>query len=76
MPYLPPSVVDGETFAVGTVAALIVFQQNAAVEDAVDAGACDDGCGVADIKRLPVTHPEVEAVIFGTGAGGGSPRVD
>src|SRR5262249_23931519 len=64
-------VIDGEALPLVSVSALIVFAQDTAVEDAVDADVCRGRLLVADVEGVPVANPKVELVVLGRGAGFG-----
>ena len=53
------------------VGALVVLVDDAAFEDAVDAEA-SVFLGASDVKGVPIAEPEIELVVFGGGARGGS----
>lgn len=64
MPELSRGIVDTEALSFVAVNALIIFVDNAAVKDAVDA---DSGIsrGGAEVKGVPITDPEIEFMIGG-----------
>ena len=64
MPNSSRSIVNAEALALVAVNALIIFVNDAAIEDALDANL---GVlrGLGEVERVPIAKPEVEFVVFG-----------
>ncbi len=62
MPDLSGSVVNGETLTFVSIRALVVFAQDAAVENEINSGMRDLD-RAADIKHVPIAGPEIKLSI-------------
>lgn len=58
-------VVDTEALAFHPVRVLIVFPQNASIEDLIHARSSDHRVWIVDVKRIPIAAPEVELAVLG-----------
>ena len=59
------------TLTLVSVCTFLVFAQDAAIQDAINLGVRDLGGRVVEIKRVPITNPEIKLSVLGSRAGHG-----
>jgi hypothetical protein len=69
MPASARRVVDTETLTFVALGVLVVFPQNATIQDAIHVDPRHLLGRIVDVEHVPITNPEIELTVFRSGTG-------